>query len=94
MPIAEYRSWVAFYAEEPFGDVRADLRSGIVASLIARTMGGRKTAKPIDYMPIVAAQREDDQRRVTTDARNAIMRQTFEGNLGTTRVKTARIRKG
>jgi len=54
MSVEEFRSWVEFYEEEPFGDVRADLRAGVVAATVARMLGG-KTArpKPIDFMPIV-----------------------------------------
>jgi hypothetical protein len=93
MSITEYRSWVKFYAEEPFGDVRADLRAGIVSSLIARTMGGKKNAKPMDYMPIVAAQRDADAKAATHDQRVAGMRQVFEGNLGGMRVKRVRLQR-
>jgi len=49
----EFGEWAAFAADEPFGDLRADLRAGIVASTIARTMGGRASAKPTDYMPFL-----------------------------------------
>ena len=87
MTIDEYRSWLAFYEEEPFGDVRADLRAGIVGALIARTMGGRKGAKPMDYMPIVAGQMRADEASMGIDARTRQMRQSFEGNLGPLRVR-------
>ena len=49
----EFGEWVLFAADEPFGDLRADLRAGIVASVIATTMGGRRNAKPTDYMPFL-----------------------------------------
>jgi hypothetical protein len=94
MPFAEFRGWLAFYADEPFGDTRADLRSGIVAALIARTMGGKKNAKPIDFMPIVASQRRADEARVTKTAQSAIIRNAFEAGLGPIKMRRVKIRKG
>lgn len=94
MPVAEYRSWTMFYEEEPWGDVRADLRSGIVAALIAKTMGGRKNARPIDFMPVVQSQRKADASRMTQRQKNRVMRSTFETNLGPMRVHRVRIKRG
>jgi hypothetical protein len=51
MPATELVEWVEFYGVEPFGDFRADLRSAIVATTIARTMGGNRKVRPIDFMP-------------------------------------------
>ena len=47
----------AFHAMEPFGEERADLRAGIVASTVAN-FAGKQLAdgvqrKPADYMPYV-----------------------------------------
>jgi hypothetical protein len=53
MSLSEYASWRDYYEDEPFGDVRADLRAGVVAMTVARAIGGNKDAKPIDFMPIV-----------------------------------------
>jgi hypothetical protein len=91
MSAAEYRSWVAYYGEEPFGDVRADLRAGIVAAVIARTMGGNKRAKPIDFMPIVRGQRERDEQNA--NVRRVMIRQGFESNLGAMRVRRLKLRR-
>lgn len=88
----EYTAWLAFYEVEPFGDVRADLRAGIVSALIARTMGGRRDASPLDYMPIVEADRQEREKEMTQRERNAAMRQVFEGNLGSMRVRKVKIR--
>ena len=53
MPAAEFAEWLAYYRHSPFGDERADLRTGIVASTVANAMAGRPgkswTAK--DFMP-------------------------------------------
>ena len=93
MPLDEYHSWLRFYAEEPWGDVRADLRSAITSALIARTMGGRKGATPMDYMPVVAAQRDADEKALDMRQRTAIIRQTFEGNLGGVRVRRVKLER-
>lgn len=53
MPATELAEWALFYAQHPFGEFRADLRAGIVASTLARVMGGNRNAKPSDFMPIV-----------------------------------------
>ena len=94
LTVSEYRSWIAFYEEEPFGDVRADLRSGVVAAVIARTMGGRKSARPLDYMPIVAEQQKREQARMSQKERNAQMRHTFESNLGSMRLRRVTFKRG
>ncbi|TXH06678.1 MAG: DUF4035 domain-containing protein [Rhodocyclaceae bacterium] len=51
----ELTEWMAFYQLEPFGDFRADFRSGIVASTFANA-NRSKEAKPFtpgDFMPFV-----------------------------------------
>jgi hypothetical protein len=53
MPATEIAEWAVYYKDRPFGDFRGDLRMGILAALIARTMGGSKTAKPSDFMPFI-----------------------------------------
>lgn len=52
MPATELVEWALFYETHPFGEFRADLRAGIVASVIAQT-AGNKNAKPADFMPLV-----------------------------------------
>ena len=49
---AEFAEWRAYHEVDPFGEDRADLRSGIVASVVAnanRTKG--RAFKPGDFMP-------------------------------------------
>ncbi len=53
MPATELAEWMVYYGHQPFGDFRADLRAGMLASMIARTMGGSKSAKPSDFMPFL-----------------------------------------
>jgi hypothetical protein len=46
---------MAYYEMEPFGEERADLRSGIVASTVANAHRDakrrRKPFRPLDFMP-------------------------------------------
>ncbi len=45
--------WMEYANLEPFGEERADLRAGIVASTMANVWRGKngKAAKPGDFMP-------------------------------------------
>lgn len=49
----EFTDWQAFAELEPFGEERADLRAGIIASTLANVNRGRGTRafKPSDFMP-------------------------------------------
>lgn len=51
----QFSGWMRYYQEEPFGEERADLRSGIVASVIANVNRDDKKKpkpfKPSDFMP-------------------------------------------
>ncbi len=55
MSSAEFAEWMAYYAIEPFGEERADLRMGILASLIANVNRDSKKQRepfaPADFMP-------------------------------------------
>lgn len=55
---------MAFYRLEPFGDERADLRAGIVASTVANSNRGKrgKITKATDFMPFRTA--AEDRRKV------------------------------
>ena len=53
---AEFQEWCWYYQIEPWGEDRADLRAGIVASTIANYAGklraeGAEPAIPADFMP-------------------------------------------
>jgi len=64
MPLAEYHSWIDFYTVEPWGDFRADLRTGLLATVIVRMLGAKGSrAKPLDFMPIIARQVERSRDR-------------------------------
>ena len=48
----EFAEWLAYYELEPWGEERADLRAGIVASTIANVHRGKgKAFQPGDFMP-------------------------------------------
>lgn len=57
----ELTEWMAFMQVEPFGEERADLRAGIVASTIANVVRkkGGKMAKPEDFMPKFNVKKEE-----------------------------------
>ncbi len=62
MPARELDDWMAFAQIEPFGEARADLRMGILASVIAnanRAKGG-KTFEPSDFIPVFDAEPEPE----------------------------------
>lgn len=78
MPAAEYIQWGRYYAEEPFGEVRADLRAGVISSTFANVMRGKRgrAMRPMDFMPIVKRQQEKDVPQVDS------LKQAFESGLG------------
>lgn len=49
MTADELLRWAAYYAVEPFGEDRADLRVGILSSMVANAFGSKKT-KPGDFV--------------------------------------------
>jgi hypothetical protein len=69
---AELTEWQAYYDLEPFGDMRGDLRAGIVASTIANVMGDpKKPMSPSDFMPLLKdkpGSAQQGERLVLSDA--------------------------
>ncbi len=58
----EFLDWCVYYEVEPWGETRADLRAGIVASTIANYAGkqrsdGAEPAIPTDFMPYLDRQK-------------------------------------
>lgn len=51
----ELTEWMAYYQLEPFGDYRADYRSGVVASTFANAHRPKDAGpfKPEDFMPFL-----------------------------------------
>jgi hypothetical protein len=52
MTMREFYAWLDFYAVEPFGDTRADIRAGIIAATTANVYRGKgkKPFSPSDFM--------------------------------------------
>lgn len=58
MTADEFGLWLALYQVDPWGEQRADLRAGIVASTVANYAGMARSksagaAKPSDFMPYI-----------------------------------------
>ncbi len=53
LPARALAEWQAYYLVEPWGEERADLRAGIVASTVANVHRDPKQAafEPADFMP-------------------------------------------
>ena len=48
----QFAEWAEYATLEPWGEVRADLRAGIVAAVTANVWRSKSTpAKPSDFMP-------------------------------------------
>ena len=55
MSSGEMTEWMAFDSIEPFGEQRADLRAGIIASTVANYSMNRPKSpvRPADFMPFI-----------------------------------------
>ena len=62
----ELTEWMAFYQIEPFGDMRADLRSGVIASTFANAnrVKHARAFSPEDFMPFVERTEPQDDARM------------------------------
>jgi hypothetical protein len=55
MESRELNEWMAYFNLEPWGQVQADYRAGVIASTIVNVNGGlkgRKPAKATDFFPL------------------------------------------
>lgn len=74
MSARELSEWMAYAQIEPFGEKRADLRAGIVASTMANIYRGkRKPFKAEDFMP------EFERQEKAPEEMQAMLRQMFGG---------------
>jgi len=68
--------WLDFYAVEPWGDTRADLRAGIVAAVIANANRDAKRRPepftPADFMPLAPRREIDAAAPNIDDLRHAL----------------------
>ncbi len=67
----EFVYWQAFFAMEPFGDVRADLRNGILCSLVANLLSKGPRKKAADFMPDFEV---EEDREMTPEEAHAHLR--------------------
>lgn len=60
MDARELAEWAAYFHEEPWGEERADLRSGLICAAMANAWRGKRgrAYKPGDFMPLVQAGRK------------------------------------
>ena len=67
----ELTEWMAYARLEPFGELRADLRAGIVAATTANVHRGRRQRplKPEDFMPYAKAERARQRNHKSLSAR-------------------------
>ena len=66
----EFAEWAAYYEIEPFGEERADLRAGVVASMVGNSAGGKQgggSFEPADFV-MSFGQRETDWRMMLAQA--------------------------
>lgn len=71
MDSRELSEWMAYFGIEPFGEERADLRAGIVASTIANVNRGKNTNPfaPKDFMPNFGKPKEQTPEQMKTVAK-------------------------
>ncbi len=71
----EFSEWQAYYRLEPFGYDRHDLNNGILCSLVANALGGKKSKsyKPEDFMP-----KFDRKRKQTDTDMGAVVQRALE----------------
>ena len=65
----ELTEWMAFYQLEPFGDMRADLRSGVIASTFANANRTKhaQVFTPEDFMPYLDRPQPQTRARVNVE---------------------------
>lgn len=86
MSSREFVEWMAFYQIEPFGEERADLRAGVIASTIANANRDPKTRSkpftPSEFMPTFDVEDEDDLEPLPPEELAAKFDAIFGGNDG------------
>lgn len=76
----EFLEWQAYHALWPLGERRADLRAGIIASVIANTQRGKDTPAfhPHDFVPQFDQVLHEDDASADEDADIALTQSIFE----------------
>ncbi|MHC4867865.1 MAG: phage tail assembly protein T [Planctomycetota bacterium] len=72
MPMRLFFWWMTYYGVDPWGEERADLRSGMQMAQIGNALRSRgaPTVKPADFMPYLQKRRQDSW---TPEAREAAL---------------------
>ena len=75
----ELTEWQAYYNIEPFGEYRADIRSAIIACVLANVNRGKNTPafKVDDFMP-----KFDPPRQMSNDEIRNVLKGLTHGNRG------------
>lgn len=65
----QFMEWHQYDLIDPFGDERADLRSGTIAAVVANVHAGKsgRKFKPADFMPKFSTSRAAKKRAPLTD---------------------------
>jgi len=48
MEARELNEWMAYWSLEPWGEVRADHRAGLIASMVLNSQGAKNKGKPYE----------------------------------------------
>ena len=73
MEARELQEWMAFFAIEPWGAIRADYRSGVVAATLVNVNGGKKGKKPAQASDFFSLYANHTNRRQTNEQQISIM---------------------
>lgn len=81
MPEPLFREWTTYAALEPFGETRADLRAGIIASVYANANRKKNSRafKPKDFMPTWGPSRQSTDDMIEQATRAAKAAQALAG---------------
>lgn len=74
----EFAQWAAYYRIEPWGETRADLRNGVVASLLYN-INRTKDAPPLSPADFLLFEKKPDAAQSETNLRDRF-RALFPGN--------------
>jgi protein tyrosine/serine phosphatase len=72
MPASEFKEWLIFAAEEPFGDARAEYLAAMIAFTHARVAGSKKS-KFADFL-LFNKKNEDTPKAVGAQVQDAFLK--------------------
>lgn len=64
MDSAEFTDWIAYDSLDPFGEVRGDLRMGILLSHYYNSQGAEQECRPRDFMPFIEAEAPAEEQSI------------------------------